>query len=123
VRIEEPGGRDAVTIDPDAPVYQVNIFRLTSDASIPEAMRGYHVYEWKLHDVDAPEVFTWAKDKAGNDPYTVSVASATDHGESHLLRLYGRDPNRGDPIEGCYAAAPDGLVPDMQWFIEQSKGQ
>jgi hypothetical protein len=121
MRVEEPGGPDAVTVNPDRPVYQVNLFKRSEAADTPEELRGYHVSEWKLHDADVTEVLAWAKEKAGSDPYLVSVASALDNGESHLLRLYGQDPNRGEPAEGYYTSPPDGIVPDMEWFIQQAQ--
>lgn len=120
MRVEEPGGQDAETVDPDQPVYQVNIYKRSEDPDTPEELRGYHVSEWKLRDAEVTEVLVWAKEQAGSSPYVVSVASALDGGESHLLRLYGQDPNRGEPGAGVYASPPDGIVPDMEWFIRNT---
>ena len=61
MRVEEPGGPDAVTIDPDQPVYQVNIFLLAPESvGVPGHALSYNVHEWKLHDADVPEVLAWA---------------------------------------------------------------
>ena len=120
MRVEEPGGGDAETVNPDRPVYQVNIYRRSEDPETPDELRGYHVSEWKLRDADVIEVLTWAKEQAGASPYVVSVASALDGGESHLLRLHGQDPNRGEPGTGVYTSPPDGIVPDMEWFIRHT---
>jgi len=36
MRVQEPGGPDAVTINPDQPIYQVNVFtRLSEPADVP----------------------------------------------------------------------------------------
>jgi hypothetical protein len=125
VRIEEPGGPDAVTLSPDRPVYQVNVYTLVSEsAGMPGYACSYHVQEWKLHDADVVEVLGWAKEKAGVDPYTVDVASAANDGESYLLRLYGDDPNRGpETRDEYYTLAPDGVVPDREWFLRRAHDQ
>ncbi len=122
MRIEEPGGPNAVTVDPDRPVYQVNLF-LPGDypTEVPDDMRGYRVEEWKIHDAEVLDVLRWAEDRAGVHPYTVSVASASVDGDSYLLRLSGRDPNQGEPDEGYFTAAPDGIVPDMQSLIDRAR--
>lgn len=120
MRVEEPGGGDAETVDPDQPVYQVNIFKRSNEASTPEELRGYHVSEWKIRDADVTEVLTWAKEHAGSSPYVVSVASALDGGASHLLRLFGQNPNLGELGTGVYVSPPDGIVPDMEWFARNT---
>jgi hypothetical protein len=78
MRVEEPGGPDAVTIDPDHPVYQVNIYKRFNDPDIEDELRGYHVYEWKLHDSDVPEVLAWAGNSVGRAPVEVGVAAGAD---------------------------------------------
>src|SRR5882757_1777134 len=43
MRVEEPGGPDAVSMNLDHPVYQVNIYeRLDEPAGAPEEQRAYH---------------------------------------------------------------------------------
>jgi hypothetical protein len=96
MRVEEPGATNAVSPDPDRPVYQVNIFtRLSEPADVPEERRGFLVEEWKLHDVEVPEVLVWADDKAAGRPYTVGVASCETGYDAYLIHLFGEDPNRG----------------------------
>jgi hypothetical protein len=113
MRVEEPGGGDAVSVNPDRPVYQVNIYRRSDDPDTPDELRGYHVSEWKLRDADVIEVLTWAKEQAGASPYVVSVASALDGGESHLLRLHGQDlwPDSDDTIRAAVDAALSKISP------------
>jgi hypothetical protein len=50
MRVDEPGGPDAVSINPDQPVYQVNIFKRVDAEGIPEEMSPHPVSEWKLRD-------------------------------------------------------------------------
>ncbi len=112
-----------MTVDPDRPVYQVNIYqRLAEPARLPEEQRGYEVSEWKLHDVDVPEVLAWAAEKASGQPYTVAVASAETDGDAYLIRLHGSDPTRGAIFTDPYVLAPD-VVPDMADFIRRAQGR
>lgn len=93
MRIEEPGGPDAVTIHPDRPVYQVEIFtRLSIPFDVPEDQRAFHVAEWKIHDADVPEVLGWAEEQAAGRHYTVSVAAAEEPQHNYLIRLFGSNP-------------------------------
>ena len=121
MRVEEPGGPDAVTIDPDRPVYQVNVYqRLAEPAEVPEQQRGYHVSEWKLHDGEVPEVLAWAAEKAAGRPCTVAVASAEIDGDSYLIRLLGHDPTRGDTFNDPYVLAPD-VIPELSDFVRRAQ--
>ena len=121
MRVEEPGGPDAVTINPDQPIYQVNVFtRLSEPADVPEGQRGYRVSEWKLHETDVPQVLAWAAEKAGGRPYIVSVASAESGDDAYLIRLFGQDPTRGEAFNGPYDLASD-VVPDISDFLRGSQ--
>jgi len=108
----------------DHPVYQVNIYeRLDEPAGAPEEQRAYHVHEWKLHDAEITEVLKWAEQKAGGGEYTVEVASVISDGDSHLLRLYGHNPNRGAEFNDPYALVSDDVILDPQWFISKMQGE
>ena len=119
MRVEQPGGPDAVSGDPDRPVYQVNIFERHTDPDIPEDMRTYHVSEWKLHEADAAEVLAWASGKAAGRPYVVYVASA-DPENAYLIHLLGSDPNRTSGPSDTYVLAPD-VVPDMAEIVRRMR--
>jgi hypothetical protein len=120
MRVEEPGGPDAISDDPDRPVYQVNLFtRLAEPAEVPEEQRGFHVSEWKLHDADVSQVLAWASEQAADRSYVVYVAAA-DHDDPHLLHLFGHDPNRGEGAGEPFVLAPD-VVPNMEDMIRQMR--
>lgn len=80
-------------MDPDHPVYQVNIFtRLEEPARLPVGERGFRVSEWKLSEADVTEVLAWAADTAAGRPYTVAVAAASVDDSAHHLHLFGDNP-------------------------------
>ena len=114
MRIEEPGGPDAATVDVFCPVYQVTIFEpLDEPADLPPEQRSVMASEWKLRDVDVPEVLAWAKEKAGPHNYVVEVATPVVAGEALLLRLFGQDPTWGDPApDSTYHYVP-GVTSDQ----------
>jgi hypothetical protein len=122
MRVEEPGGPDALSMSLDHPVYQVTIFeRLAEPAEVPEEQRGYHLHEWKVSEAEAGEVLAWAAAKAAGQEYTVEVASLEIDGESHLLRLHGHNPNRVGPPSEPYVLAPD-VIPNMRDFRRGTRG-
>ncbi|HTF48870.1 MAG TPA: hypothetical protein VK735_15605 [Pseudonocardia sp.] len=83
MRVEEPGGPDAVTVDIFHPVYQVTIFEpLAEPADLPPEERSVMANEWKLHDAEVTEVFEWAKKNAGSHQYVVEVATPQVDGSS-----------------------------------------
>lgn len=111
VRVEEPGGPDAVTVNPERPVYQVNIYtRLSEPADVPEKSRGFVVSEWKLHETEVCEVLAWAQENAEGHPYTVAVAAVDEGDGADLIHLFGEDPTRVYTARKPYLLAPHVLV-------------
>ena len=111
MRVEEPGGPDAATVNPERPVYQVNIYtRLSEPVNVPEESRSFVVSEWKLHETDVREVLAWAQENAGGAPYTVAVAAVDEGDGADLIHLWGEDPTRVYTSRKPYLLAPGVLV-------------
>jgi hypothetical protein len=114
MRIEEPGGPDAVSISSLHPVYQVTIFEpLDEPADVPPEQRSVEANEWKLHDVDVDQVLEWARGKAGSLAYVVEVAAPLPGGKSKLVRLFGNDPTWGEPLTDAVYQHVEGVTPDQ----------
>lgn len=108
MRIEEPGGPDAASINPDSPVYQVDVYtRLSVPFDVPEEQRGFEVAEWKLHDADVDEVLAWAAERAAGRSYTVSVAAAEEPDHNYLIRLCGHPPTVTNDRSGVYMSTDE----------------
>jgi hypothetical protein len=114
VRIEEPGGPDAVTTDIFHPVYQVTIFEpLAEPADLPPEKRSVMANEWKLYDAEVTEVLQWAKDRSGTNDYVIEVATHQVGDSAKLLRLFGNDPTWGEPISDAVYQHVPGVSPDQ----------
>jgi len=118
MRVEEPGGPDAVTMDVFHPVYQVTIFEpLDEPADLPPEQRSVMANEWKLHDTDVDQVLAWAREKAGAHRYVVEVATPQFGGSARLMRLFGTDPTWGSPVPDAVYQHVPGVTPDhgLRW--------
>jgi len=114
MRVEQPGGPAAVTVDIFHPAYQVTIFEpLDEPADLPHEERSVMANEWKIYDAEVTEVLEWAKDNAGANQYVVEVATPQAGGSAKLLRLFGNDPTWGEAVSDSVYQYVPGVSPDQ----------